>query len=637
MEKFIPTNEQERILQHNPDNHARILAGPGTGKSATLVNYFHQLLADNPDRRIKILTFTRAATSELTKKVASQSFVEVEQPNTIHSFAISILLMNPGLGNLPQPLRIADDWEYKHIIRSSLAKRINVPVRTLDDLVIELESNWQSLSPEDNPQIDPLLRKKFIGAWNENRQIFGYTLLAELPYALRNGLQNHPNLKGLGYELLIVDEYQDLNACDLELLKMIADRGCTIIGAGDDDQSIYHFRKAAPEGIRRFVIQDYPGAADYPLSITKRCGAKIIEWATHVISGDPDRPKRPVLTPSDDSPPGECALLAFENENSEARGVAKLINQLVHVEKVPPKEILVLLRGDFNEAFSKPVKEFLLKFQIPFSDPEAIKRMLEEPVNRQLIEIFRLLVHKEDSLAWAGLLRLSEGIGDAFTAYIYELARQQHIQFGPALLAAYTKRFPGGPSGSSSKATTMIQHVLEWLDNHQDYNDIMVDHWGSWMLSCSKGGVCPKPTPDFAQLLIALDDICEPKQGLGRYLSQIAPLGKDKAQSESKGVRIMTMGGAKGLTVQATIVMAVEDGIIPRPDCDIAEERRLLYVAMTRAKKYLFATWARKRRGQTARSGKVQVGRFRNPSHFFEGGTISSVDGNGYIMKRWNI
>ncbi len=79
-------------------------------------------------------------------------------------------------------------------------------------------------------------------------------------------------------------------------------------------------------------------------------------------------------------------------------------------------------------------------------------------------------------------------------------------------------------------------------------------------------------------------------QGFGRFLSQITPLGKDHAIAESEGIRIMTMNDAKGLTVRATIMAGLEEGIIPRPDGDLQEERRLLYVAMTRAKEYLFGT-----------------------------------------------
>jgi superfamily I DNA/RNA helicase len=142
-------------------------------------------------------------------------------------------------------------------------------------------------------------------AWNEHRQIYGYTLLAELPFALRQALQDHADLDGVDYDLLIVDEYQDLNACDLEVLHLIAERGCSIIAAADDDQSIYSFRYAAPEGIRRFP-DDYPDCSRYPLTITQRCGRRIIEWASYVIAGDPGRPHdRPALACAAGSADGE--------------------------------------------------------------------------------------------------------------------------------------------------------------------------------------------------------------------------------------------------------------------------------------------------------------------------------------------
>ena len=112
------------------------------------------------------------------------------------------------------------------------------------------------------------------------------------------------------------------------------------------------------------------------------------------------------------------------------------------------------------------------------------------------------------------------------------------------------------------------------------------------------------------------------------------PLGKDRAYAESQGVRIMTMNSAKGLTVRATIIVAVEDGIVPRPNGDLQEERRLLYVAMTRAKEYLFATWALRRRGPTARAGAAQVGDRRRYSNFFNDGPVQSQYGVAYMRGR---
>ena len=143
---YVPTDEQQAILAHDPERHARVLAGPGTGKSATLVALVDHLLAGNPaPPRIKLLTFTRAATAELAKKVSDHPAAAAERPSTIHSFSISVLLRNPGTGDFPQPLRIADKWEEKQIVRPTLARRIDVRVTRLDNLIREMAANWEFL------------------------------------------------------------------------------------------------------------------------------------------------------------------------------------------------------------------------------------------------------------------------------------------------------------------------------------------------------------------------------------------------------------------------------------------------------------------------------------------------------------
>jgi len=634
---FVPTPEQEAILGHDPNTHARVLAGPGTGKSATLVALVNQLLTGVPAPRVKLLTFTRAATAELAKKVSEHPAAAAERPSTIHSFAISILLRNPGTGGFPEPLRIADDWEDDNVVRPTLARRIGVRKDRLDNLFREMAANWESLRPDENPRVEAAERARFLGGWNEHREVYGYTLLAELPYALRNALNNHPDLDGVDYELLIVDEYQDLNACDLDVLRLIAARGCSIIGAGDDDQSIYSFRRAAPEGIRRF-LDDYPEAGDYHLSVTQRCGSRIIEWATSVIEGDPGRPAgRPRLSSAEGSPPGEVALLAFAGETSEADGIARIVERLVNMEHIPASEILVLLRGDHNGTFSGPIKQHLAEFGVPFSDTGTVERILGEENNKKMIEILRLLVNRTDSLAWASLLKLADGIGDTFVDYVYEHARTNRLQFGRALLDLYAGNFPNGPAGSSGRARTLIEHILRWLETHHVPDATPDEGWGGWIIETAGDDTLPAPSAELATLLRSIDEIAETDQELGRYLGQINPLGKDITLAESPGVRIMTMGGSKGLTVQAAVIGALEDGIVPRPDGDLAEERRLLYVAMTRAKRFLYGTWARRRRGPTARAGRARVAARRLPSNFLEGGPVASQDGSDFIRRRWPL
>ncbi len=630
---FQPTDQQQQILNHDISRHARVLAGPGTGKSATIVALIDQLLGADDAPRLRLLTFTRAATGELAKKVSEHPAAAAERPSTIHSFAISVLMQNPGAANLPAPLRIADGWEYEMIVRPTLARLVGTGVLLVDRLVREMAANWESLRPEYDPRIEAGLRARFMGAWNAHRRVYGYTLLHELPFGLRTALRDHPDLEGVDYDLLVVDEYQDLNACDLDVIKRIADRGCSIIAAGDDDQSIYAFRKAAPEGIRSF-LEHYDDAADYSLSITQRCGQHIIEWALHVIEGDPGRPAKEPLTPAEGSPEGEVALLAFDTNEAEAAGVARLIESLIKVEGVDPPEILVLLRSDSRGAFSNPIKAQLDDMSIAYCDPDAVDRMLDEPSNRRLIACFRLLLNDEDSLAWATLLELEPGVGEAFFDYVYRRGLEAHIQFGPALFAAAEQGFPEAPAGSGRRASALLRRVCGWIQATElpDEDDI---NWGEWITETAGGNVVPAPSDELRELLVALDSLAETHEGLGRFLGQLAPLGKDLQANSNSGVRIMTMASAKGLTVAATIMCGLEEGLIPRSDLDLEEQRRLLYVAMTRAKRFLFGTWARRRTGPTARAGDPNVRARRSHSSFLDGGPIDSQDGDAYIVQRW--
>ncbi len=172
--------------------------------------------------------------------------------------------------------------------------------------------------------------------------------------------------------------------------------------------------------------------------------------------------------------------------------------------------------------------------------------------------------------------------------------------------------------------------VIAWLNAHLLPEETPEEGWGHWMLAAAGDETVPEPSTDCAALLHGLDELMEEDEGLGRYLAQITPLGKDLALAERRGVRIMTMGGAKGLTVRATIILGLEEGIVPRPDGDLGEERRLLYVAMTRAKEFLYCTWTRRRVGPTARAGAQRIMDRRNSTSFLRGGPVNSQDGQAY-------
>ena len=186
----------------------------------------------------------------------------------------------------------------------------------------------------------------------------------------------------------------------------------------------------------------------------------------------------------------------------------------------------MLLRGDHNGIFSGPIKEALDALGIAYSDPEAVERTLAEPANRRAMATFRLLVNPRDSLAWASLLLLAPGIGQAFCDYIYDRARVGRIQFGQALFEAYEANFPDGPR-TTSRARQLIRSVTEWLEGHGLPAEPPENGWGHWMVEVAGGDIVPPPSADCTALLHALDDLAEEGEEFGRFLSQVTPLGKD--------------------------------------------------------------------------------------------------------------
>lgn len=619
------TEEQKRILLHDPAKHACILAGPGTGKSSIIITYVCKVKEQYPEKNVRLLTFTRAANSELADKIF-ESGKETIISSTVHSFAISVLLSNPGTSGLPEPIRIADDWEWDELIRKDLAAKLDISVSEIEKLKNEMSASWESLAEVQDDAIPQELRAKYMGLWEEHRKVFGYSLLSELPFRLKIALEGNSELNLGGLNLVAIDEYQDLNACDLNCFDYISKRGTTITAIGDDDQSIYSFRKAHPEGIRKFS-EDYK-AEVYPLTVSHRCGKKILDWANFVIGGDTTRTIKPNLSPSTKNPQGTVSYLIFNRESSEAEGIAKLISWLTNSQHIPYEEILILVR---TKALSRTIKTSLKKFSTPFSDAEEQLELLNQSQTRCFLAYLKLLVNKTDSLAWWSLLNMTKGIGIDVISTIYELAKKNNSTFGATLLDQANTEFKDVEK-IKNKLSALVQEVskkLEKIEVPENYK------WGTWVLEQAKKGLLPKPPQELEKLLLKVDEAKLGNEGsLGQYINQIEPTIKDIMNSKIPGkLRIMSLSKSKGLTVKAVIIAGMEDGIIPHPNADRQEERRLLYVGMTRAREYLFLTRSRRRIGPSARSGRANVAGTRATCPFLVGGPVQENDGDSELKK----
>lgn len=384
-----------------------------------------------------------------------------------------------------------------------------------------------------------------------------------------------------------------------------------MLAIGDDDQSIYGFRMAAPVGIAEFPTT-FAGAADYPLTVSMRCGADIVSASTSLIETAPARLQRPRLTAKAGSPAGEFAYLRFPNQTAEARGVAELI-ALRRNAGVAERDIAILVRSNVD-TWASLVRPELQTRDVEVVDTDWVERALADVALRKALAVARLAPGETDSLAWWTLLHLTNGVAPSFIEYI-EGATNNSETFGQCLLRL-GPNFVGSPTSRSSQAAARLiqeQHTaIATLDTQGTPQDNT--GWGAWLAHRVVAGSL---SADAANLLDRVGKEVPAADGLANFLGQLEPVGKDMA-TQADAVRIMSMSASKGLTVNSAFVMGVEAGIIPHPKADLDEERRLLYVAMTRATDFSVLTWCARRTGPTARHGAPNVNKLRGRCPLFD-------------------
>lgn len=612
-----PSDEQAKILAHDPRRHARVMAGPGTGKSLTSVWLAEKVQEREPDLRVRMVTFTRSATQALADKL-EKAKLKVSEPSTIHSYALGLLMGHPVLASIPTPLRIPDSLEqeliHKHIAEILRKTRgfPKVKANHIGGLEREMASQWETLDERPTPS-DPRLQAAYVGVWKEHRATFGYTLLSELPFQAWQMLRDHePPI--VPPDLLVVDEYQDLNRVDIALVRELADRGSRVIAIGDPDQSIYSFRLAAPEGIREFP-RTFEDAARYRLSLCFRSGAEVVQPARTLIDTSTEREGAVNLQPNPEQS-SRFYYARFSGHKAEAVGVAKMIAAR-HEQGVPLRDIVVLVRSK-PERFQKLLEPELEERGIDLVKSDWVDDVLAGGVLRKRLCYLRLAVDQKDSLAWWVLLHRTSGIAEAFINHIYELARSNEETFGEALLGRHPQ-FRDAPSGSSIRtAERLVRETLFRTDRLSEkiaQAELGEAGWGGWIVE--KVGSSDLSEAE-RELLLTVGDALSDEDDLNRFLGQLTPIAKDLA-NRADAVRLMTMTESKGLTVDSTFVMGIEEGLVPHPKGRIEEEKRLLYVAMTRAERLCVLSFAKWRRGQTGRQGAGQTERSRGRSPLLAG------------------
>jgi DNA helicase-2/ATP-dependent DNA helicase PcrA len=382
----------------------RLVAGPGTGKSSTIERRVAHLLngGANP-KRLFTISFTRATTAELSDRIAAfcatqpcASAVRQVSVSTMHSLALRLLRSAAVLATLfPDDPIVLDDWEREKIYDVELATALGSTPTRAREVRLAHDAQWQTLNPDliAQPPIMPEEITRFNAFHSARRNLFCFVLPGEVVYEcvtrIQQGAITATQLPAIDH--LIVDEYQDLNACDQEFVRLLASQGAVLFIAGDDDQSIYGFRHANPAGIVNFT-NVYPTAATHVLTDCFRCTPAMLNVANRLIEFNPDRiPKRSRSLYEASDPPvaGKLFVWSFQTSQDEANAIAQSCQDLVNNEMAGQEDQILILIS--NRRLQLDILTTALANRgVNFDTPPGIAVRDEQPL-RAVYSILRIL------------------------------------------------------------------------------------------------------------------------------------------------------------------------------------------------------------------------------------------------------
>jgi DNA helicase-2/ATP-dependent DNA helicase PcrA len=428
---------------------------------------------------------------------------------------------------------------------------------------------------------------------------------------------------------LLVDEYQDLNRCDLAVVRATCDQGAELFAAGDDDQSIYGFRHAFPLGIRRFD-DDYPLATHLELSECYRCQSPILDFAQFVADLDIRRLQKSTHSACA-SAPSEVRLLAFPNETAEAAAVARICQHLLSAHGILPGEVLILLRSDHNQAFSSVLAQAIRDRNLPVSVRLVPERPTDHDSGRILLAFMRLATSTEESLSWRTLIKLrNNGIGDETIERLHEIAYQQHRNLYAIL--QMVKRSPdilGSSGGRVAAEVVSIETALNEVGRPPDTGEVPpVVEWVARL-----GKLVLTDLAEQERIAGFLGDVIAGTDcsSIPRLLGVLSlPDETIEQETDPDAINIMTMHKAKGLSAEVVFVVGAEDEYVPGRNVEgplMLDELRLLYVSLTRTRNRLYVTYCGQRRGQQMRTGRTPSTPRRTLTRFLQDGPIHAENG----------
>lgn len=594
-------NPQQLAAVQAADSPALVIAGAGSGKTRTLVYRVAYLIDRGVDPgTILLLTFTRKAAQEMLKRAGLLIGVRSERVSggTFHSTANTLLRrygrhigLEPGFTIMDR----GDAEDLINLLRTQLGlneKEKRFPRKgTIGEIFSKAENTLQSLEDvllgefahfaEHLADLEKL--KHAYETAKRQRQLLDYD---DLLLRLRELLDASPDSRravARNYRYLLVDEYQDTNRLQAELIRKLADGHDNVMVVGDDSQSIYAFRGATFRNIMDFPTL-FPGATIYKLEENYRSTQPILNLANEIIRGAAEKYTKHLFTRKLDGPLPTLAQTA--GEHAQSRFVAQKILEL-REEGIPLDEIAVLFRSSFH-SFDLEIE--LARKDLPFVKRGGFK-LIETAHVKDLLAHLRVVENPLDAVSWNRLLLLVGGIGP----------RKAQGMIASLLKSDRPFEALRETSGRSSGLKDLARVLEEVARPGAMTPAEQVNELYSYYLPILKEQYddYPKRMRDLEQLYT----MAERYHRLEDFLSDLAlePLDESVVEVEApdrddERLVLSTIHSAKGLEWQCVFVIWVVDGKFPSVYSfmskeELEEERRLFYVAVTRAKRYLYLTY----------------------------------------------
>ncbi|MGE8214394.1 MAG: UvrD-helicase domain-containing protein [Stenotrophomonas sp.] len=601
-------NPPQRAAAVHAEGPLLVLAGAGSGKTRVIVEKIAHLIGIGrySARRIAAITFTNKSAKEMRERVAKRLRAEDAAEVTIctfHALGLKFLQIEHEHVGLKRNFSIfdADDAgaQIKDLLGGSSAKPDDI--EDMKNLISRAKN--AGLSPEQamaaarsNREKDAAMVYELYQTRLTSFNAVDFDDLIRLPVQV---LEEHPDIalawrERIGY--LLVDEYQDTNDAQYRLLKQLAGPAGNFTCVGDDDQSIYAWRGANPENLQQMGV-DYPKLQIIKLEQNYRCSNRVLRAANALIAHNPHEHLKTLW--SDQADGERIRVWECRNSEHEAEKVAAEIHFLATSRKIPWSDFCILFRGNFQ---SRPLEKAMQLVGVPYHLNGGTV-FLERQEVKDTLAWLRLIVNPDDDTAFMRAVQSPKrDVGASTLAKLAELASEKDIPMAQAAesmgaLAQLTPR----AANSLSKFTDILRALR--LDMRQMSSGDLVRRVAKDSGLLAELRHAAKDTAGYERRANNLEELASWFESGPRGASaadmaaQLALISRNDKDDGGNQVRMMTLHASKGLEFPYVFIVGCEDGVLPHQvsldEGNLQEERRLLYVGITRAKIQLWMSFSR--------------------------------------------